>query len=44
MDILYRIINLVCTQNFPKNYYFLPPDKHTYKCVSEDKNLAYVLN
>ena len=29
-----RIIHLVRTQNFPKNYHFLPPDKHTYVCIS----------
>ena len=31
------IINLVRTQNFPKNYYFLPPDTHTYVYVSGGK-------
>ena len=28
------IIHLVCTQNFPRNEYFLPPDTHTYMRVS----------
>ena len=28
------IIHLVHTQDFPKNQYFLPPDTHTYRCVS----------
>ena len=25
------------TQNFPKNEHFLPPDMHTYVCVSGGK-------
>ena len=46
---LQGIIHLVCTQNFSKKYYFLPPDTHTYMCVSGGKccfseNFAYVLN
>ena len=32
-----RVIHLVRTQNFPKNEHFLPPDTHTYLCVSGDK-------
>ena len=37
------------TQNFSKKYYFLPPDMHTYMCVSGGKccfseNFAYMLN
>ena len=31
------IIHLVCLQNFSKNYYFLPPEAHTYVCVSGGK-------
>ena len=26
----FETFHLVCTQNLPKNYYFLPPDTHTY--------------
>ena len=28
------VIYLELTQNFPKNYYFLTTDTHTYVCVS----------
>ena len=28
------VIHLVRTQNFPKNQRFLPPDTHTFVCVS----------
>ena len=48
-DIL-EIIHSVGTQNFPKNYHFLPPGTHIYQCVSGGKNssfsedIAYVLN
>ena len=44
------VIHLVRAQNFPKNYYFLPPDTHRYVCVSEvsnvdfSKHFAYVIN
>ena len=44
------VIHLVRTQNFLKNEHFLPPDTHTYMCVSEvgnvsfSENLAYILN
>ena len=31
------IIHLVRTQDFPENFYFLPPDMHTYVCVSGGK-------
>ena len=31
------ITHLVCMQNFPKDQNFLPPDTHTYLCVSEGK-------
>ena len=31
------VIHLVRTQNFPKNQHFLPPDMHTYVCVSWGK-------
>ena len=30
------IIHLVRTENFPKNYHFLPPDTHTYVRVLTD--------
>ena len=41
----YEIIHLVFSQIFPKSYYFLPPDTHTYVsgrlsvyvCVSRGK-------
>ena len=29
-SIYFRIIHLVRTQNFPKNYYFLPLNTHTH--------------
>ena len=29
------IIHLVCSQNFSKKYYFLPPDMYMHVCVSE---------
>ena len=32
------IIDLVRTQNFPKNKHFLPPDMYMYVCVSGGKN------
>ena len=44
------VIHLVRTQHFPKNYYFLPSDTHTYVCcqgvrnVTFSENFAYVLN
>ena len=44
------IIHLVRTQNFLKNYYYLPAEVNKYVCVSEVQNvsflenLAYVLN
>ena len=40
------IIHLVCTQNFPKNYYFLLPHTHTQgvRNISFLENLAHVLN
>ena len=28
------------TQNFPKNEHFLPPDMHTYVCVSGGKKCS----
>ena len=31
------IIHLVRTQDFPENFCFLPPDMHTYVCVSGGK-------
>ena len=30
-------IHLVRMQNFPKNWHFLPPDMHTFACVSAGK-------
>ena len=44
-----RVIHLIKTQNFLKNYYFLPPDKHTSVCVSGgdnnfSPNFVYSLN
>ena len=37
-DTIYReIIHLVRSQNFPKNYYFLPLDTRTNVRVSRDK-------
>ena len=29
------------TSNFPKNEHFLPPDTHTYMCVSGDKKCSF---
>ena len=51
-NITQEIIDLVRTQNFPKNQHFLPPDTYTYvRCVyqgvrnvSFSENVAYVLN
>ena len=37
----YGIINLVRTQNFPKNFYFLPPDTHTYVVLSGVKRYKF---
>ena len=34
------IIHLVCTQSFRKKY-FLPPDTHTYVCVSGGKKCSF---
>ena len=31
---VHRIIYLLRWQNFPKNEHFLPPDTHTFMCVS----------
>ena len=31
------IIHLLLKQNLPKNQHFLPPDTHTYMCVSRGK-------
>lgn len=33
------IIQLLCSQNFPKNSYFSRPDTHTFLCVS--RNVTY---
>ena len=33
----YGIIYLLRSQNFPKNQHFLPPDTHTFMCVSGGK-------
>ena len=30
------------TPNFPKNKHFLPPDTHTYVCVSEGKKFSII--
>ena len=40
------IVFLVRTQNFPKNYNFLPPDTLTYGCVLEEgvKNISFSQN
>ena len=41
------VIHLVRTQNFPKNWYFLPPDTHTYVIRGRKyflENFAYVPN
>ena len=35
------IIHLVRTQNFRKNYYFLPPNTHTLVCLSGGKNGSF---
>ena len=32
---------LIYSQNFPKNQHFLPPDTHTYMCVSEGKKCYF---
>ena len=41
-----RVINLVGTQNFLKNQYYLPADTPTYVCVSGvfSENFVYVIN
>ena len=46
-----EITHLIRLQNILENYHFLPPDTHTYVCVSGDlrnvscsKNFANVLN
>ena len=31
-------------QNFPENYYFLPPDMHTYACASRGRNVSFSEN
>ena len=36
------IIYLVHTQNFTKNLTFLPPDTHTYLCISGDKKCYFL--
>ena len=33
--------SLVCIQNFPKKQHFLPPDTHTYVCVSGCKKFYF---
>ena len=33
----FSVIYLVRTQNFPQNEHFLPPDTHTYICISGGK-------
>ena len=35
------IIHLVCTQNFSKNLYFLPPDTHRNVCLSGGKKCKF---
>ena len=35
------IIHVVRTQNFPKSWHFLPPDTHTYICVSGGKKCYF---
>ena len=35
------VVHLVRTQNFPKNQHFLPPDTHTYVCVSGGKYVSF---
>ena len=37
----YRVIRLLRTQNFFKNYYFLPLDTLSYVCVSESKKCLF---
>ena len=37
-------MHLVRTQNFPKNYYFLPSDTHTYRCVLGVRNASFTEN
>ena len=34
-------MDLVRTQDFPKSYYFLPPDTHKYVRVSGVKNVSF---
>ena len=36
-----RLIHLMCTQNFPWNKHFLPPDTHTYLWKSESKKYYF---
>ena len=42
------MIHLARTQNVSKNWYFLPPDTHTYVCVlggkKNSEKIAFVLN
>ena len=33
--VFYGMIHLVRTQNFSKNYYFLPSDRYTYQLINE---------
>ena len=40
----YGIVHLVHTQNFPKNYYFLPPDTRTYVRVPGVRNVSFSEN
>ena len=41
---LYWITNLLRLQNFPKKWYFLPPDTHTYVGVTGGKKFNFLEN
>ena len=41
MMIMYEISYLVRTQNFPKNYYFLSPDRLKHVCLTGGKRYKF---
>ena len=38
---LFGIIYLLCTQDFPHKWHFLPTDTHTYVCVWRGKEVSF---
>ena len=36
-----EVIRIQSMPNFPKNEWFLPPDRHTYVCLSGGKNRSF---